>query len=161
MFESMAKDEERGIGHGGGRCGRIIAEDEPRGGTRAGFGQYKVGGVSIGLEDHVACSVAEDGVRVIMEVIHQHLCLGVGVGGGRGLDGAELIERRLNARVYLGVKIERAGDGLDASCGGCIEGRGRGGRSWFLSTFAAIDGGLPGVRGMLGAVTGRYVVEAF
>ena len=38
---------------------------------------------------------------------------------------------------------------------------GSGGSGWLLRTFAAVEGCLPGVRGMLGAVTGRYVSKAF
>ena len=43
MLEGMAKNKERGIGHRVGSLGGVITEDEPRCGTRAGFGQDEVG----------------------------------------------------------------------------------------------------------------------
>ena len=58
----------------------------------ARFSLDNIRGVAINVEAHVASVEPDDGVCLCGCVIHEHFCLIDGVGGGRSLLGADLIE---------------------------------------------------------------------
>ena len=59
--------------------------------------------------------VADGGVGICVEIVHEHIGFGHGVGGGLGLFGSDFVEGDEDARVAgAAVVHEVAVDGLDA-----------------------------------------------
>ena len=58
---------------------------------------------------------------MVVEIVHEHLDFGVGVLGGRSLNGADFVQGGFDTRVDFGVKIEGASDCLDAAGAGEIK----------------------------------------
>ena len=84
-------------------------------GAAARFGLDKIHGVAVDMEAHVASVEPDDGVQLCGCVVHEHLCLLDGVGGGRSLLGTDFIE----CDEHCGVDGERyveksVGDDLHA-----------------------------------------------
>ena len=80
VFDSIAHDVDGVVVHRLGMSSWIMAEDEPGSGTGVSLGKDERGGSGLKLEDHVACKVSKDDVRVVMKIVHQHLDFGVCIG---------------------------------------------------------------------------------
>ena len=63
------------------------------GGTAVCFRLDEIRGIAVDVEAHVASVETDDGVRLGGRVVHEHFRLFDGVGGGRGLFGAYVVER--------------------------------------------------------------------
>ena len=98
-----------------------------------GLGLDEVGCVGCDFENHIARVVADDGVRIRVKVIHQHVGFGDCVGCWGSLFRGELIEGGEDARVTgASIEEESTTDGLDADGSVFVQkwGLGRGG--WVL-----------------------------
>ena len=90
----------------------------------------KVGCVGRDFENHTACVVADDGIGVGVEVVHEHVGLGNCVGGWFGLFGGDLVEIGEDTGIASAAIIKKgAAYGLDAVVALLVEKRGRGNRS--------------------------------
>ena len=79
VLESLAKDvdcavDARGVGE--------PAEVVMGGDATASSGMDKVGSIRTYLQDHVASVVADGGVGMCVEIVHEHIGFGHGVSGG-------------------------------------------------------------------------------
>ena len=66
---------------------------EMGGGSAAGFGLDKICGVGSDFEDHVAGVEANDGLRIGMQVVHEHVRFVDGVCCRGSLFGGNLVKR--------------------------------------------------------------------
>ena len=115
ILDSIAQDVERGIRHGLRGGGGVIPQHIPSGSSRASFGEHEIGRVGLNMEHHIAGTITECGIGVIMEVVHEHLRFTISILGGGCLHSTNFIQGGLNARVNLRVEVESAGDSLDSS----------------------------------------------
>ena len=84
-------------------------------GAAARFGLYEIRGVAVNVEAHVASVEPDDSVWLRVCVVHENLCLLDGVGGGRSLLGANLIECDNHCGVDGARDVEESlGDDLHA-----------------------------------------------
>ena len=94
--DGLALGEDQDVWSGirsGGRRGRSVAHVVMSCITTTCFGMNKIRCVTVNVETHVASMKTDDGVWLGGSVVHQHLCIFYGVGGGRSLLRADFIER--------------------------------------------------------------------
>ena len=158
VLESLAKDVVCAVvARGVGEPSEVVMGGD----ATASSGLYEVGGIRTYLQDHVASVVADGGGGICVEIVHEHIGFGHGVGGGMGLFGSDFVEGDKDAGVTgAAVVHEGAIDGLDAGGAVGIEGRGGGDGGRLLLLVGAIDGFNPRVRDVLWTL-GDGVVEFF
>jgi hypothetical protein len=127
--------------------------------SAARLGLDEIGGVGSDFEQHITCIVADDGIGIIVEIVHEHVGDGDGVGSRLGLLGSDFVEGRENAWVDCAAVVEEgAADGLDAFRAIFVEKRGRRFGGWVLGLTGTVDGGDPRMRGVL-FLERRWMVE--
>jgi hypothetical protein len=90
----------------------------------------EVGGIGPDFENHIAGVVADDGIGVGVEVVHEHVGLGNCAGGWFGLFGGNLVESGEDTGIASVAIIKKsAAYRLDAVGALLVEKRGRGNRS--------------------------------
>ena len=81
ILESLAKDVDCAVD---ARGVREPAEVVIGGNAAASSGMDEVGGIRTYLQDHVASVVADGGVGICVEIVHEHISFVHGVSGGLG-----------------------------------------------------------------------------
>ena len=158
VLESLAKEVDCAVdARGVGEPYEVVMGGD----ATASSGLYEVGGIRTYLQDHVASVVTDGGVGICVEIVHEHIGFGHGVGGGLGLFGSDFVEGDKDAGVAGAAVVHKGAiDGLDVGGAVGIEGHGGGYGGRLLLLVGAIDGFNPRVRGVLWTL-GDGVVEFF